>query len=154
MGMKQDEAVSIVGSGSLGSAWAYAQVGKQFYVSGSGSQFANIRISGWINGYLLVISAGSTSVTIDFVVWDETTNTKYTTNILNQSRGLVGGDTWNEAFNKGIGMNLESGRNYTAYLQLRVSSGVWGVGASFSDWGDQDGDSGQYAKYTDITVDF
>lgn len=151
--IKQDEAVSIIGSG-FGSAWAYAQVGKQFTVSGTGSQSANIRMSGHISGYLFVILAGSTSVKIDLVVLDETTSTKYTTNILNESRGLAGWDDWYQSFNQGVNVNLQAGHDYTSYLELKVSSGVWTTGAAYSDWGRQDGDSGQWAYYNSIVVDF
>lgn len=149
----QDEAVTTLGPGA-GSAWAYAQVGTQFTVSGSGSQVATIRMSGWYDGYLLVALAGSTSVEMNLVIKDLTNSTTYTDPILNESRSLAGEADWNQGFVVGETVLLQAGHTYLTYLELKTSSAVWSNGLAFSDWGHEDGDSGQYAQYYWFAVEF
>jgi len=150
----QAEANLVYYAGTGGAA-SIAFVGNQFSVSGSGSQYANIYISGsYLGGIDVAMAGGSSAVTdISFVVKDDTTETEYSTSILNASLGF-GGDAWGDSFNKGIGILLQAGHQYSAYLSLEASAGVWGIGYLNSDWGRFDWDTGEYANWSYITIDF
>ncbi|MBE0481339.1 MAG: hypothetical protein IBX68_10210 [Dehalococcoidia bacterium] len=153
-GMRRAEAASLVGPGGWGGAWAWANVGKFFTVVGEGSRVADLRVIGDLNGYLSVLVAGSTSVTVKFVLYNYTTGTSYETVILNQSLGLAGYSHWTHGFNQGIPVLLQAGHDYIAYIQVETASGVYGVGYACSDWGRQDGDYGQYIQYSSISINF
>lgn len=153
----RDEAVVILGPPGVGGAWAYAQVGKQFTVVGSGSRTANIRMEGFYEGYLFPLAAGSAGIELNLVVKDNTTGAKYSTSILNESRSVAGYYEWVEAFNVGKMVLLQAGHDYTVYLELKASGGVAFEGGAFSDWGRQDGDYGgydEYAEFYSISIDF
>ncbi len=151
----KDEAASVVGPGGCGGAGAWAWVGKYFYVSGSGSQTANIRMEGHMYGLTSAFAGGSGNSNIDLVVKDLDTGTKYTTNIYSQSAGGVGWFEVDEDFNNGVAVNLQAGHDYIAYLELQTSAAVYGAGEGGSDFGRQDGDfDGEGTNYFHIKVDF
>jgi hypothetical protein len=152
---KKDEAAVLVGPGGYGGAGAWAWVGKSFYVSGSGSQTANIRMNGHMYGLTTAVAGGSSDSNIDLVVKDLDTGTKYATNIYSQSAAGVGWFEVNEDFNNGVTINLQAGHDYITYLEVQTSAAVYGAGEASSDFGPQDGDyGGEGVNYICIEVDF
>lgn len=149
------EASSLVGPGGYGGVGAWSWVGKQFYVSGAGSQAANVRANGHIWGLTTAAGSAVSNVQINLVLWDATTGTRYSTNIYSKSESGLGWTEVNSDFNSGIGVTLQAGHYYIAYLELITDAAVYGYGEAGSDFGRFDGDySGEGAWYYSITVDF
>jgi hypothetical protein len=152
---KRDEAASSVGPGGYGGAGAWAQIGKTWTVSGSGSRSANIRMSGYMYGLTSAFAGGTGNSVINLVVKDLTTGTTYSTNIYNQGAGGAGWYEVNQNFNNGVNVNLQAGHSYAAYLELQTSAAVYGAGMGGSDFGPYDGDyAGEGTYYNSIIVDF
>jgi len=152
---EKSEAATLLGPGGYCSKGAWAWVGKSFYVSGSGSQTANIIQAGHIKGLTTAFGGGSSNVKINFVVKDLTTGAEYSTTIYSKSEGGVGWTEVNKNYNKGIAVNLQAGHNYVAYLLVETSGAIYGVGEAGSDFGRQDGDyAGEGAWYYSIKIDF
>jgi hypothetical protein len=150
----QDEANIMLMAGAGGAA-SIAWVGNQFTVSGSGSQQANISMSVDYVGYLdaYAVPGGSVGINIDLVIRDDTTETEYSTEILDYSIGL-GSNQWDVSINAGDSLVLQAGHQYTVYLALTASAGISGIGYIVNDWGRFDADTGQYANYSYINIDF
>jgi hypothetical protein len=152
--IKQAEANLVYYIGSGGAACT-AQVGNDFTVSGSGSQYANIYIVGsYLGGIDVAVFPGGSAVTdINFIVKDNTTGTEYSTSILHAYLD-IGEDIWgDDNYNEGISILLQAGHQYSAYLELEA--GIWGGGNINSDWGRFDWDSsGEGANWSYITISF
>lgn len=152
---EKSEAATLLGPGGYCSKGAWAWVGKSFYVSGSGSQTANIIQAGHIWGLTTAAAGGSSNAEITFVVKDLTTGAEYSTIIYSKSEGGVGWTEVNKDYTKGITVNLQAGHTYVAYLLVETSGAIYGVGEAGSDFGRQDGDySGEGAWYYSIKIDF
>ena len=151
---KKAEASSVVGPGGYGGAGAWSMVGKQFYISGTGSQTANIRMAGHMNGLTSAAVGGSSSTEINLVLWDLTTGTEYRTPIYSKSHAALGWTPVDRDFNNGVAVNLESQHYYIALLEVITDAATYGIGGGGSDFGRFDGDSGEEVWYSDITVDF
>ncbi|MCZ7385551.1 MAG: hypothetical protein O8C63_12505 [Candidatus Methanoperedens sp.] len=152
---RKAEASSLVGPAGVGgvNAWSYA--GKQFYVSGTGSRSANIRMAGHIWGLTTSALSATSYAEINLVLWDASTATRYSTNIYTRTEGGAGWTEANFDFNNGLGVNLQSGHYYIAYLELITEATVYGSGEAGSDFGRFDGDySGEGVWYNSIIVDF
>ena len=149
------EAATVLGPGGYCSKGAWAWIGKSFYVSGSGSQTANIIQRGHIWGLTSAAAGGSSHAEIKFVVKDLTTGAEYSTTIYSKSEGGVGWTEVNRDYTKGITVNLQAGHTYIAYLLVETSGAIYGIGEAGSDFGRQDGDYvGEGAWYYSITIDF
>ena len=145
---------TVVGPGGYGGGGAWSWVGTSFYVSGTGSRTANIRMSGYIEGLTSAAAGGSSSSKVYLVLKDSTTGTEYSTEIYSESAGGLGWYEVGESFNRGLAVNIQGGHNYIAYLKVQTSASVYGAGESGSDFGPQDGDSGGYTKYSSVKIDF
>lgn len=151
----KSEASSLVGPGGYGGVSAWSWVGKQFYVSGSGSQAANIRMAGHMWGLTSAAAGGSSSVEINLILWDASTGTEYSTPIYRKSEGGLGWTEVNSNFNNGVAVTLQGGHYYTALLEVITDASVYGAGEAGSDFGRFDGDySGEGVWYNSITIDF
>lgn len=146
--------MSVVGPGGWGGAGAWAWVGKQFYVSGSGSRSANIYMIGHMWGLTSAAGAGSAVSKITLVVLDKNTGTKYTTIVYHKSAGALGWFEVNQDFNHGISVTLMAGRTYVTYILVETQAAVYTVGEAGADFGPQDGDGAGHVKYYSITIDF
>lgn len=145
----------LLGPGGAGGAGAWAWIGKTFTVSGSGSRAANIRMTGYLYGLTSAFqTGGSASSEVYLVVKDTTTGTTYNTLVYSASKSALGYDLVDKSFNNGIGINLQAGHSYIAYLSVAGSASVTGVGEAGSDFGPQDGDDEGYVRYSSIVVDF
>jgi len=122
------EAATVLGPGGYCSKGAWAWVGKSFYVSGSGSQTANIIQRGHIWGLTSAAAGGSSHAEITFVVKDLTTGAEYSTTIYSKSEGGVGWTEVNRDYTKGITVNLQAGHTYIAYLLVETSGAIYGIG--------------------------
>jgi hypothetical protein len=139
-----------LGGGGAGIAW----VGNQFTVSGSGSQYATISMSGNYTGsiFTAAVFGGSSGVDIVLVVKDDTTGLVSPLNILNTSTGF-GDFEWDQNFNYGMVVNLQANHSYSVYISLTASCGLVGAGFVTSDWGRWD-DIGEHVNYSYISIDF
>lgn len=150
---RKAEAATVIGSAGWGSAWAWANIGKFFYVSGDGSRATNLRISGDYEGLLEVLGSANCAVEIEFVLYDYTASSDTRTTILNKSKSLAGLTSYDSSFSRTLPVVLQSGHYYCAYLQVKTSGGYVGAGECSSDFGTQDWDPG-YTRYSYIKVDF
>ncbi|MDD2613711.1 MAG: hypothetical protein PHH67_00055 [Methanosarcina sp.] len=144
----------LTGPGGYGGGGAWAWVGKSFYVSGSGSQSANIRMTGYLYGLTSAAAGGSSSSDVDLVLKDSTTGTSYSTSIYSVSCGGLGWENVDQSFNKGLSVTLQGGHSYIAYLKVAGSASTYGIGEAGSDFGPGDGDDEGYVSYSSIIVDF
>jgi len=152
---KKSEASSLVGPAGYGGVSAWSWVGKQFYVSGTGSQAANIRMAGHMWGLTSAAVGGSSSVEINLILWDASTGTKYSTPIYSKSEGGLGWTEVDSNFNNGLAVTLQGGHYYTALLEVITDASVYATGEAGSDFGRFDGDySGEGVWYNSITIDF
>jgi hypothetical protein len=152
---KQARQAVLVGPGGAGGAGAWAWIGKKFTVSGSGSRAANIRMTGHLYGLTSAFeTGGSASSEVYLNVKDQTTGTLYSTLVYSDSRSNLGYDVVDQNFNNGVGINLQAGHSYVAYLSVAGSASVTGAGEAGSDFGPQDGDNEGYVSYSSIVVDF
>lgn len=151
---KAREAV-VAGPGGAGGAGAWAWIGKQFTVSGSGSRAANIRMTGYLYGLTSAFETGGSATSEVYLrVKDTTTGTTYNSLVYSVSRSTLGYVIVDRSFNNGIGINLQAGHSYIAYLSVSGSAAVTGAGEAGSDFGPQDGDDEGYVKYNSIVIDF
>ena len=134
-----------------GAAWAYS--GKEFYVSGEGSQSANIIIDGIYDGLTMAAGTCSADTDITFHIYDTTTSADYSTTIYSQSTGVAGYYDVDEDFRKGKSVTLQAGHTYVAFILLETAASMAGVGVSSSDFGPFDGDDGEVWYYS-IEIDF
>jgi hypothetical protein len=138
----------------FGSAWAYASVGKLFTTSGGGGQSANLRMTGYYDGLLLVAGAANCGVDITLNLYDYTASSGTSYTILSESRSVAGYSQWDTVyFNVQTSVYLQSGHDYCAYLQLATDGQNWVTGGCSSDWGTYDYDPGD-AHYLSISIDF
>ncbi|MGQ9718607.1 MAG: hypothetical protein ACUVWK_01960 [Nitrososphaerales archaeon] len=150
---KKDEAACTGGLG-VGAVGAWAWIGKEFYVSGSGSRSANIIVAGHMWGLTSAVGPGSAQSKITFVVLDRTSGTMYTTIIYQQVASGFGWYEVNQDFNNGVGVTLVVGRTYIAYVLVETSISIYVSAEAGADFGPQDGDPGGYVNYSSITIDF
>lgn len=154
-GSKKDTAATLIGPGGWGGGTAWSWVGKEFYVSGSGSRTANIYITGHYYGLLSAAAGGASDVTIRLVVKDQSNGQQMYTTIYQDHEFGWGWSEVNNNINQGININLQAGHSYIVYLELVTSATVAGAGEGGSDFGPDDGDyNGEGAWYSSITIDF
>ncbi len=135
-----------------GSYWAW--IGKSFYVSGSGSRSANIRMAGHFNGTTLGVLAAAGATDIKLVVKDATTGTSYNTTIYSASGTNMPGQIANQDFNNGVSVTLMSGHSYKAYVEIDGSASITGMGIGASIFGPWGGDANNQVSYSSLTIDF
>jgi hypothetical protein len=146
-------ATSCVGPAGVGGCACWVWVGKEFFVSGSGSRVANINVRGHMFGLTSAVAAGSAESRITFVVLDRSTGTKYTTQIYHQS---ASGAEWyevNQYFNNGVAVTLMGQHIYSAYILLETTASVYLTGEAGADFGPYDFDPGD-VYYNYIKIDF
>ncbi|WNY27620.1 hypothetical protein [Methanolapillus ohkumae] len=152
---RQAREVAMSGPAGAGGCGAWSWVGKSFYVNGTGSKAANIRMSGQLYGLTTAFGGGSSNTLVELVVLDQTTGTSYSTTIYQQSGGAVSWSEVNRSFNNGVTVNLQGGHQYIAYLKISGSAATYGAGEAGSDFGPWDMDNnGESVKYSNIVVSF
>ena len=152
---KKARETAVTGPAGYGGCGAWAWVGKSFTVLGSGSQSANIRMSGHIYGLTSAAAGGSSSSNVDLVLKDLTTGTSYSISIYSKSCGGLGWETVDQNYNKGLSITLQSGHDYIAYLKISGSSSTYGAGEAGSDFGPWDlDDDGECVTYSSIVINF
>ncbi|MBW6518026.1 MAG: hypothetical protein K0A89_05950 [ANME-2 cluster archaeon] len=142
------------------SEWGWTQIGKEFYVSGTGGQQADIKMPGWIKTSSGNILAASSEMTVTAILWDGTTGqVKNTQQIYHWSSSAK---PWYEnkdkSFSSTQNVYLESGHYYTMYLQVETSASSLLTGEGWADaLTDRDLPDTQfkgYVKYNSISIDF
>ncbi len=144
-----------------GQSWGWAQIGKEFSVSGTGGQQADITINGWQKTLTLVGGAAASEMTVNAILFDTTSNNIKSTRQIYHWSGTAfpGGETKDQTFSSTQNVYLESGHNYIMYIQVETSASslVYGEGASDA-LTDRDLPSfGQYKGYLridSINIDF
>ncbi|WP_406655767.1 hypothetical protein V7O62_08235 [Methanolobus sp. ZRKC2] len=150
---KSSFAGSTVAPIGIGGASAWSWVGQSFYIPGSGSRSANIKMNGEYEGMTFAAAGGASESEITLVVKDTTTGTVYDTVVYSKSTGGAGYYPVDTSFNKGININLQGGHEYLVYLVVETSVSTYGYGGAESDFGPYDGDGG-VVKYSSIEIDF
>ncbi len=95
---------------------------------------------GHIYGLTSAVAGGNSNVEIDLVVYDTTTDAKYSTTIYQKSEGGIGWTGVDKDFSNGISVNLQGGHVYIVYIEVITSGAVYGAGEAGSDFGRFDGD--------------
>ncbi len=153
----QAEAAIVTGGVGAGNGEAWAYIGREIYVNGSGSSTANIIGRGDINGVLTTGGAAASSVKVSLVVIDYATGgTRYDNEIYSKGDGGYQSRDVNDSFNNGMSMVLEGGHSYMMSLEVDASCTLTGTGEAGSDFGDGDGDGGdtQGVFWTNIEIRF
>lgn len=156
---KKAEAAVLATSG-ISSVWAWAQIGKQFYVSGTGGQQADIIIPGWIKTFSGNILSGSSEMTVTAILWDGTTGqVKNSQQIYHwSSQAYPWSETKDQSFNSIQNVYLETGHYYTIYLQVETSGSSLSYGEGWADaLNDRNLPDPQfrgYVKFDSATIDF
>lgn len=150
---RKAESTVVLGPVGYGNAWAVGGVGKLFYVTGEGSQSANIRFTGDYLGLLSAVGGGSASVLLELMLYDYDTESKPRTTVLNRSVSAAGWDQYDSNFNQTLPVVLQAGHSYCAYIQVQGSCGIVVEAEAGSDFGDEDYDAG-HTRYSSIVIDF
>lgn len=153
----QSEEAAIAQLPSFGSMWAWAQIGKKFTVSGTGSKAANIIVPvSWL-GSLTTVGTGSSAFEINMVIKDNATGGTQRSTIEKDSLGIPYDHKWYDNFESAQqSIVLKGGHTYTVYVELKTSTGVWYQGYAESDFGYQDGDDtkGEDVFWYNLKIDF
>lgn len=139
----QAEAAIVTGPVGAGSGTAWAWIGREIYVNGSGSQTANIIGRGNITGLLTAGAAAACEGRVNLVVIDYATGgTRYDDVIFSKGDGGYESTSVDDYFNNGMSMVLEGGHGYMVSLELEAEVTLAGSGEGGSDFGDGDYDGG------------
>lgn len=139
----------------LGGATAWAWVGKDFTVQGSGSQAATVRMVGHYYGTIMTAVAALAKVTIELIVKDMTTGGVWKTTIFTFTIGVIYCETWDEDFNDNLTVQFTAGCTYQVRLRVYCMATVGGIGGATSDFGPEDGDNGRdKVQYSYIRITF
>lgn len=145
-------ATSYLGPGvGYGGAWAYA--GKEFTVTGTGSQSVNIIVDGTYEGLTMGALSGSAETEISLHVYDVTDDVDYSEEIYAQVATLAQYFGVDEEFRNGVGLTLHAGNTYVVYVLVETSAVVASLGSASSDFGPYDADEGEVWYYS-IEIDF
>lgn len=139
----QAEAAIVTGTVGAGSGTAWAWIGREFYVNGSGSQTANIIGRGDIVGMLTAAGTAACEGRVNLVVIDYGTGgTRYDDTIFSKGDGGYESTSVDDSFNQGMSMVLEGGHGYMVALEVEAEVTLSGSGEGGSDFGDGDHDGG------------
>ncbi|AGB29979.1 hypothetical protein Natpe_0028 [Natrinema pellirubrum DSM 15624] len=108
------------------------------------------------SGYVFAGGSGSAEAEIEGIIEDVDSGTTRSVSLLNFSAARAGANSTNGLSQyKGKINNFELDVNdtYNVWVKLRVEAHVQGVSMSFADFGNEDGDSGEYVQINKITID-
>ena len=147
------EACVVIGPAGWGSAWSWAYAGQTLAVTGSGSSYATITMTGAYWGLLSCFASGSASWTIDLIVKDLTSGATFTSNVAHDSSAAF---CWREVdtgFSQAMVVNLTASHTYMVHLKVKCSASIKSGGEAGADFGYGDGDGG-CAWYEHFHVDW
>ena len=145
-------AAVVVGPAGWGGGEAWAWVGKDFVVQGSGTDYAVIRMSGHIYG-AVTAGGGVSEAWIELLVKDKTTGDEWSTFIFHEYLSGYGSVPVDEDYSKSITVNLTGGHEYLVYLRVKCNAYITLWGEAGADFGPENGDAG-YTNYSQIFIDF
>lgn len=151
------EAAVVTGPAGAGSGTAWAWIGREIYINGTGSQTANIIGRGSIVGLLTAAGAASCEGRVTLVVTDYTTGgTRYDDVIFSKGDGGYEDTDVNTTFNNGMSMVLEAGHDYMVSMEVDAEVTLSAAGEGGSDFGGGDGDGvgTQGVSFTSIEFRF
>ena len=137
---------------------AFADVGQSFFVTGSGSMVASVRMNGHYQGEVHALVAASSSVSLELHVKDYTAGTEWSTVIANPSCGAACVIDPNSDFDKSVVAKFDAGHWYLVYLHIYAKASLYAffpvLGEAKVDFGPYDDDSGGGSWYNWFLVDF
>ncbi len=136
----------------LGDAEAWAAVGPRIYITGSGSQEADIRYSFSYRGKIAATTSGNASVKIIAELWDDSGCVER--DIVLKEGIALGSENFAESVNERFSnVDLDAGETYAIVIKVEADAvNYGGINANSDFWSDGSGSDG--INFSNIYVDW